>query len=127
MDLSNEHHLENSHNGNSDVPHLEYSPIEPVSIGEVKIMLKKLDTTKATSTEDFPTWVSVECAEDLCIPVHHIVNCMLSSGEYPDLWKRAQIAPQPKCTSPTEYKQYRRIFLLFHIGKLAEEVVIRTN
>ena len=67
MDLSDEHHLENSHNGNSDVPHLEYSPIEPVSIGEVKIMLKKLDTTKATSTEDFPTWVSVECAVFLFI------------------------------------------------------------
>ena len=123
--FSDEPHQENSPNGNSDVPHLENSPIEPISIGEVKILLKKLDTTKATSTEDYPTWVSVECAEDLCIPVHHIVNCMLSSRKYPDIWKRAQIAPQPKCTSPTEYKQYRPISLLFHIGKLAEEVVIR--
>ena len=47
--------------GFSDVPYLENSSIEPV---QVKIMLKKLDTIKATSTEDYPTLAQVECAEE---------------------------------------------------------------
>ena len=101
------------------------TPLEPISIGEVKQLIKKLDKTKTTSSEDYPTWLSVECVEDICIPVHHIINCMLTTAEYPDLWKRAQISPIPKCSSPAEFKHFRPISLLFHIGKLAEEVIVR--
>lgn len=31
--------------------------LQSLSIGEVKQMLKKLNTTRATSKEDFPTWI----------------------------------------------------------------------
>ena len=50
---------------------------------------------------------------------------MLKSREYPDLWKLAQIAPQPICNSTTGYNQYRPIPQVFYSGKLAEEVTIR--
>ena len=30
----------------------------------------------------------------------------------------------PKCNSPTEFKKYRPISLLIHLGKLAEQVII---
>ena len=50
---------------------------------------------------------------------------MLNSGEYPDLWKLAEIAPQPICNRHTEYKQNRPIPLQFQSGKLAEETIIR--
>ena len=99
-------------------------PLDLLSIGEVKRLIRKLDTTKSTSSEDFPTWLSKECCEDICIPIHDIINCMLSTGRYPTLWKRAQVAPQPKIKNPSEYKHYRPISLLFHLGKLAESVII---
>ena len=54
-------------------------PLDLLSIGEVKRLIRKLDTTKSTSSEDFPTWLSKECCEDLCIPIHDIINCMLST------------------------------------------------
>ena len=49
---------------------------------------------------------------------------MLFTGKYPTLWKRAQVAPQPKIKKPSGYKHCRPISLLFHLGKLAEAVII---
>ena len=98
--------------------------IEPISLGEIKVLIKKPDKTKATSTEDVPIWLSVECVEDICIPIHNMISCMLSTREYPDMWKRAQVVPIPKCKNPAEFKHYRPISLHFHMGKLAEQVII---
>ena len=60
----------------------------------------------------------------LCIPLHDIFNCILSTGKYPDLWKMSQIVPIPKVSQPSVCKDFRPISLLFHLGKLAEQVVI---
>jgi hypothetical protein len=49
---------------------------------------------------------------------------MLATGQYPNKWKRAQVIPIPKLRSPSTYKDYRPISLLFHLGKLAEDVII---
>ena len=98
--------------------------LDPVSIGEVKSLLKQLDVTKATSHEDYPTWLSKEGREDICVPVHDIINSMLQSGQYPDFYKRAQITPLPKVSHPKLYKDFRPVSLLFHIGKLCEQVIV---
>ena len=37
---------------------------EPLSLGETKHLMNKLDVGKSTSSEDFPTCVSVEGKED---------------------------------------------------------------
>ena len=98
--------------------------LESVSIGYVKLLLKRIDVTKATSTEDYPSWISKEGCEDLCIPIHDIVNSILLHKTYPTMWKRAEITPVPKVTHPKQLTDYRPISLLHHIGKLAEQVVI---
>ena len=98
--------------------------LDPVSIGEVKTLLNQLDITKATSHEDYPTWLSKEGKEDICVPVHDIINSMLNSGQYPDFYKRAQITPLPKVSHPKLYKDFRPVSLLFHIGKLCEQVIV---
>jgi hypothetical protein len=105
-------------------PAANVPPLQPINIGEVKHLLNQLDTTKATSTDDFPTWISKEGFEDICIPVHDILNCMLSTCQYPNLWKKAQISPIPKISLPTVYKDFRPVSLLYHLGKVAEQVVI---
>jgi hypothetical protein len=48
----------------------------------------------------------------------------MTSVEFPRKWKRAQIKPIPKIFAPTQMKDYRPISLLFHLGKLSEEVII---
>ena len=72
-----------------------------LSIGEVKMLMRTLNTSKATSTEDFPTWVSKEAIEDVSIPLHDIINRSLDTGTFPDMWKRAQVVPVPKTKTPT--------------------------
>ena len=100
------------------------APLDTVSIGEVKRLLSGLDTTKSTSSSDFPTWISKEGREDICIPLHDIVNSMLGSSTYPSSWKCAEIRPIPKVPSPRDPKDFRPISLLFHLGKLCEQVII---
>ena len=106
------------------IPNTSAGP-RALSIGEVKMMLGKLDPTKATSSDDFPTWISQELKEDMCIPVHDIVNSILKTGHYPQFWKIAQIRPLNKVPSPKQLKDFRPISLLFHLGKLVEDVILK--
>ena len=99
--------------------------LSPVSIGEVKYLLKQLNTHKATHSNDIPTWVSKAGAEDLCIPVTSIINKMLETQEYPRKWKNAQIRPLKKISNAACAGDYRPISLLHHLGKLAEDVILR--
>jgi hypothetical protein len=52
------------------------------------------------------------------------MNTMIDCGEYPDIWKSAEVKPLPKTKQPSKYKDYRPISLLFHLGKLAEQIMI---
>ena len=98
--------------------------LDHLSLGEVKSLMRKLDKSKATSNEDFPTWISKEGIEDLVTPLHNIINCALDTNSFPDIWKKAQVVPIPKNKTPSTYKDYRPISLLFHLGKLLEQVII---
>jgi len=66
--------------------------------------------------------ISKEAAEDICVPVCDIVNCTLET--FPLKRKRAQISPVPKTSTPLSLNDYRPISLVFHLDKLAEEVII---
>ena len=99
--------------------------LQPVSIGEVKHLLKKLNTGKATHGNDIPTWVSKVAADDLCVPLTTIINKMLETQEYPEIWKNSQIRPLKKTTNPSGPGDYRPIALLHHLGKLAEEIILQ--
>ena len=98
--------------------------LSELSIGEVKHMMSKLNVSKATSSEDFPCWVSLEGREDICVPLCNIINSMLKTAEFPDKWKKSQIRPIPKTSNPTTFRDYRPVSLLFHLGKLSEQVII---
>ena len=72
--------------GNALPPSVDVRPdpnnkLDPLSIGETKFLLKKLDTSKATNNEDFPTWISKMGCEDICLPLQNILNSVLSTCE----------------------------------------------
>ena len=52
------------------------------------------------------------------------INGMLADGQYPDMWKKAQVTPVPKIKQPSMYKHFRPISLLYHLGKLAEQALV---
>lgn len=47
------------------------------SIGLVKAALYKIKPGKATNSDDYPAWITKQCAEVLCIPLTNIINKML--------------------------------------------------
>ena len=114
--------------GNRDpdnVPCIPSSKLDEVSLGEVKILLRDIDQTKSTNSDDFPAWISELGFEDMCIPVADILNCMLQTNVYPDIWKKAEIRPLKKVKNSTKLSEYRPISLLHHLGKVAEEIILK--
>ena len=63
--------------------------LDQVHMGEAKLSLGKIDTTKANHGDDYPSWISKENAEDIALPLTDIINSMLKSQIYPSLWKSA--------------------------------------
>ena len=59
------------------------APPQQLSVGKVKLLIKKLDTTKSTNSSDYPTWASKDSSEDICIPLQDILNSRLQSVVYP--------------------------------------------
>jgi len=41
-----------------------------------------------------------------------------------DMWKQAEVVPILQVKFPSKCKEYRRISLLFHLGKVLEQVII---
>ena len=86
-------------------PPITKTALQTVSIGHVKRLLYRIDTTKSNNSEDFPSWISEAAAEDLCIPVTNIINTMLDSNTYPSVWKKAEIRPLKKVKNPSQLSQ----------------------
>ena len=69
--------------------------VHSVSAGAVKKKLKELNTKKATHSNDFPAWITKLCAEDICLPLTDILNCMFATCKFPNKWKVAEVCPLP--------------------------------
>ena len=69
-------------------------------------------------------WLTKTAAEDLCVPVTHIINKMLEHQQYPNPWKHAEVRPLKKTANAKEPSQYRIIALLYLLGKIAEDVIL---
>jgi hypothetical protein len=110
---------------NHTTPKQPVTPIlSHVSIESVAKKLKSIDTRKASHAYDYPSWISKVTADDLAVPVADIINSILSSCKYPDLWKSYTLKPLPKVPNPVTYSQYRPIALGYHLGKLAESFIM---
>ena len=92
---------------------------------EVYNQLMNINTQKASNSEDFPSWISKNNAHLLSQPITHIVNHVLTTGEFPHLWKKAEISPLNKVRSPKTFKDLRPISLLFHLGKITEKIITK--
>ena len=125
-DSLNDYYLEvggTAHPITIDLP--ESKPGALVSCGEVKHLLTKIKTKKATHSKDYPSWITRACAEDVCVPITDIINNILAQNEFPQKWKSAEIKPLPKVPTPAECKDYRPISLLYHLSKVTETIMMK--
>jgi hypothetical protein len=80
----------------------EYEPINPekicldpandkpapfVEAHEVYEYLKRIKTNTATVKDDIPARIIKEFSPELSDPMADIINCMISRGEFPNIWK----------------------------------------
>lgn len=49
---------------------------------------------------------------------------MLTSKEFPDVWKHAQMKPSPKASMSTQFKDCGPVSASSHLVKVAEDVII---
>ncbi|KAI8488228.1 hypothetical protein Bbelb_340770 [Branchiostoma belcheri] len=110
--------------GISDVSHqLSDGTIPELSIGQVKLQLKKVNPRKATGDDHIPTWVVSTFHEELAPVLCGIYNSCLQQGIFPLQWKSEMVVPVPKTSKPKGPEEYRRISLTSCLGKVLESFV----
>ena len=62
-------------------------------------------------------------SNQICMPLKHIVNLSLATGEIPDQMKTAKVVPIFKSRDSTDINNYRPISLLSSFGKILEKIV----
>ena len=65
------------------------------------------------------------CDESIVVPLKLIFDNILSSGVFPDAWKRANLTPIHKKGSKQVVSNYRPISLLPICSKLFEKIVFK--
>lgn len=98
-------------------------PHTGISGQEVFNLQENIEGYKATSSADFSSLISNNNSHTLCAPVTQIINNIISTGSYPELWKKAEVSPILKTENPTQCKDMSPISILFHLGKPSERVI----
>lgn len=99
------------------------SVFSPVSIARIRKLLEKLDTGKATGSDDIPAVLLRRHADILAPSLTLIINKSLREGSFPKLMKVAKIRPLFKGGDPSEGRNYRPVSLLPVISKILERLV----
>ena len=123
----NEYYLEPHQNADLKIPVIpaaEETTTPPIDEEQVYNLLTHINTHKSTNSADYPSWISKNNAHLISKPVTHIINTIISQRIYPAYWKQAEITPLNKVKNPKLFKDMRPISLLFHLGKIAEKILV---
>lgn len=79
--------------------------------------------SKATGCDDIGRVMVVFILKHVLPSLTHIINFSLSSGVFPDVWRKAHVLPLPKISNPLLPNQFRPISILPFLSKIIESVV----
>src|SRR6218665_1340397 len=96
----------------------------PVSVGDILALIQSTPNTQSTA-DPLPTSLLKECAVTMAPFISQLVNCSISTGRVPTIFKVATITPLPKKPSldTADVKSYRPISNLSVLSKMLERVV----
>ena len=93
-------------------------------IQEVKKALWQLPPKTALGVDKIPITAYKAAWGPLAMPIVHVVNLVIQSGQWPREWKQAIIIPGLKTGKPPlEVSSYRPVALLCAISKIVERVL----
>lgn len=85
--------------------------------------LRKLKPKSSIGPDNIPPYVLKACSDVLLAPLCHMFNLVLSSGQYPSMWKLSRVSPIPKTSDHTCVENYRPIAILSSLAKLFESIL----
>ena len=72
-------------------------------------MSQNLKRSKAAGIDKIPPGILKDCSSVVKIPLAHIINMSLCTGEIPSEWKEAKVIPIHKKGSINDFDNYRPI------------------
>ena len=84
---------------------------KPPNIGPYKVFrtLKKMNRNVATVPGDLPMKILSTFADELTLPLCHLINSCIRVGQYPRIWKTEIVTPIPKIHPPEKLDHLRKI------------------
>ena len=98
---------------------------KPPNIGPYKVTktIRSMRKNAATVEGDLPMKIISEFADELTLPLTHIINSCLEQGKYPNIWKKETVTPAPKVFPPEKLKHLRKIAGLFNFSKITDKII----
>lgn len=90
---------------------------------EIQTIISKLPNTSSVGDDGIPTGFVKQNAEALSAPLALLFNESLSTGIFPDLFKKAVVVPLFKSGDRLDISNYRPISLLSVFSKILEKLV----
>ena len=94
-----------------------------ISEAAVRGAIAMVSPNKACGTDNISARIIIECADELAVPLTKICKLSVTSGVFPERWKRANIIPLHKKGDKKDPSNYRSVSLLPLFGKILERVV----
>ena len=97
--------------------------LQPCNEIEIRNIISRLGSNKASGPNSIPTNLLKEFSEFLVHPLKIIINKSLTEGTFPSLFKVAQICPIYKKSDKSKCVNYRPISLLSNLSKIFERIM----
>ena len=90
---------------------------------DVRKFLLGLDVGKASGPDGISTRLLKNISDSVCHQLSDLYNFSLSTGEFPSLWKQANVTPIYKKGDNQNKANYRPVSLISVVGKVLERIV----
>lgn len=112
--------LKNTTSSTRSTESLFLYPTDPIEIDKI---ILKLKTNSAPGIDNIPVNIIKNSHAILCSMIAHICNLSISTGIFPNIFKKAVVVPIYKGGEVEAVSNYRPISLLSTISKIVEKVV----
>lgn len=119
IELSNSNFENLKHRLDASLGHETFN-ISYISAFEVKAIIDKLDSNKATGIDELGPKIIKHCGDYITPAIANIINTSIRNGIFPDAFKNARVIPIFKSGDKEDPGNYRPISILPTLSKIFE-------